>query len=249
MNAVKFSAGLLLLIVTVQALAYDSKEAMIDDKLRILAEAGDATKIEMLQRLQWSGLSDERLFDRIAEWPQQAYSTNDLNSDEVNLMSHQIRALGFSGNPKYQTLLESAKASAGNKKIKRHAGNALRDLANYERWNAEIAQSDFSVSGKPFEVANYMKMINSADTAVQRMGARAVFHERQSDPELLEMIARELQANYQREGLDGETQDTLAWFCKALGQNALGQYGKLLVEVRDNTPYSKIRKWARKYVK
>ena len=61
------------------------------------------------------------------------------------------------------------------------------------------------------------------------------------------MIADELRANYKREGLDGETQDTMAWFCKALGQNSRVGYGELLVEVRDNTPYKKIRKWARKY--
>jgi len=249
MNVIKFVAGLLLLVFAGQALAYDSKEAMIDDKLRILAEASDDAKIEMLQRLQWAGLSDERLFDKIAEWPQKEYRTDDLSSDNVNLMSHHIRALSFSGNTRYRELLESAKASAGNKKIKRHARNALKDLPNYERWNAEVAQSDFSVSGKPFEVATYMKMINSADAPVQRMGARAVFHERQSDSDLLEMIAQELRANYQREGLDGDAQDTLAWFCKALGQNALGQYGELLAEVKDNTPYSKIRKYARKYVK
>jgi hypothetical protein len=206
-------------------------------------------KIEMLQRLQWAGPSDERLFDKIAEWPQNEYKTKTFSSPQVNLMSHHIRALGYSGNAKYLEFLEGAKASAGNNKLKRHTRNALRDIANYERWNAEVAQSDFEISGKSFEVTTYMKMINSDDAPVQRMGARAVFHERQYDSDLLEMIAEELRANYKRKGLDSETQDTMAWFCKALGQNARVGYNELLVEVMDNTPYRKIRKWAGKYVK
>ena len=135
----KFGAWLVLLVFAGQVLAYDSKEAMFEDKLRILSEAGDDAKIEMLQRLQWAGLSDDRLFDKIAQWPQNEYKTKTFSSPQVNLMSHHIRALGYSGNARYLELLQSAKASPGNKKLKRHARDALRDLANYERWNAEVA--------------------------------------------------------------------------------------------------------------
>ena len=205
-------------------------------------------KIEMLQGLQWAGPSDERLFDKIAEWLQNEYEIKTC-SPQVNLMSHHIRALGYSGNAKYLELLQSAKASAVNNKLKRHARNALRYLATYERWNAEVAQSDFEISGKSFEVTTYMKMINSDDAPVQGMCARAVFHERQYDSDLLKMIAEEFRANHKGKWMDSETQDTMAWFCKALGQNVRIGYDELLVEVMNNSPYRKIRKWAGKYVK
>jgi hypothetical protein len=63
------------------------------------------------------------------------------------------------------------------------------------------------------------------------------------------MIAARLSASYRLDGLDGETQDTMAWYCKALGQNAIDQYNDLLTQVKDNTPYKKIKKWASKYAR
>ena len=84
---------------------------------------------------------------------------------------------------------------------------------------------------------------------LQHMGARAVFYARQYDSDLLEMIAEELRANHKRKGMDSEIQDTMAWFCRALGQNAWVGYNELLVEVMNNSPYRKIRKWTGKYVK
>jgi hypothetical protein len=250
MKMIKFDSCLLLLLLLAgQALAYDDKQQMIDDKLNILASGSEPAKIEMLERLQWSGLSDPRLFDKIAEWPASSYGDGGLSTAEVTLMSYQIRALGYSGNNKYLDLLNNIEASAGNNKLKRHARSAIKDMGNYQRWNAEIAQSDFSVAGKSYEIASYMKMIDSSDTAVQRMGARAVYHERRQDAELLAMMADKLKASYKMSGLDAQTQDTLAWFCRALGLNGRGEYIDLLVEVRDNTPYGKIKKWAKKSVR
>ncbi|MCP4331979.1 MAG: hypothetical protein GY785_04940 [Gammaproteobacteria bacterium] len=247
MNRIKHAAWVLLLLLAGQVLAYDNKEQMIDDKLTILDNAGFTTKVEMLKRLQWSGLSDVRLFDQIAELPASKYQRS-MNNDERGLAAHSLRALGFSGNPKYQDLLKDIKAKASSNTLKRHARSGLADLERHQRWNELLAQSDFSVNGKSYEVATYMKMLSINDFSVQKLAARATFHERRLDSDLLKMIADNLKASYLRDELDGEAQDTMAWFCKALGQNAIVQYHELLSEVAANSPHSKIKKYARKYV-
>ena len=109
-----------------------------------------------------------------------------------------------------------------------------------------MAQSELDVSGKPFEVGVYMKMLNSDDVAAQRNAARAVYHERRVDADLLAMIADQLTAAYLQEGLSGQQQDTLAWYAKTLGNNARDDYRELLVEVAEKTPSKKLRKHALK---
>ena len=42
--------------------------------------------------------------------------------------------------------------------------------------------------------------------------------------------------------LDGEAQDTAAWFCKAIGQSGRIEYLNLLTEVNKYTPYNKIKR-------
>ena len=240
-------AGLILMLLSGQVSAYETADEMIDDKLRILSGSDESAQIEMLQRLQWSGLTDERLFDRIADIPETEYRNEEMNRSEYNLLSHRVRALGYSGNDKYRSLLEVIQAEAGYRRLRGHARKAQADLDRFQRWNQMLADSDFSVSGKSYEVATYMKMLHIDDPAVQRLAARATYDELQQDADLLDRIAANLKAVYLQEGLSAEAQDTAAWYIKALYRNALGKNQELLQVVAQNTPYKKIRKYALKY--
>ena len=203
----------------------------------------------MLERLQWSGLSDPRLFDKIAEGPESEYLRNDLGRKTEGIFAYQVRALGYSGNEKYRQLLAQIGKSAGSSKVKKHARKALKEMPQHGRWNMLIAESDLDVSGKSVEVATYMKMLGTDDIPLQRMAARATFHEKRSDPDLLALMATRLEASYLLEGLDRVQTDTLAWFCKALGENAYPQYKDLLIGVVANSPYNNVKRHARKYTK
>jgi len=164
-------------------------------------------------------------------------------------MAHQIRALGYSGNEKYRNTLMQIEKEAANRKLRNHAKKALIWLDRYKNWNKLIADADFTVEGKSIEVTNYMKMLSVDDVFVQRIAARATFHEKQRDPDLLALTAEKLKMVYMQSGLDGEAQDTAAWFCKVLGQNGYWEYGDLLSKVAADSPYKKIRKYALKYTK
>lgn len=249
MKMFKLIGWLFLIMLSGQALAFETANQQIDHFLDVLANDSDSSKEKMLERLQWSGLSDPRLFDKIAERLEKPDLGKGLNKSDINLVAYHIRALGYSGNVKYRSLLEKIEKSAGSSKLKRHAKNALVDLNKFHRWNNLIAASDFSVTGKSVEITTYMKMLNEDDVLVQRLAARATFHEQRRDPDLLALIAEKLKASYLQSGLGREAQDTSAWFCKALGENDIKKYGDLLSDVVKNTPYKGVRKHASKYTK
>ena len=239
--------AILLLLVNMPAYSFDSVGEQIDHYLKILEKGGHASKVQMLERLQWSGLSDPRLYDEIEKQLLEQYQNEELDKYENSLLSHRARALGYSGNEKYRNSLAQVNKAAFQKRVRQHAKKALSELDKYKNWNRMIAESDITIEGKSVEVTTYIKMLNVNDTFVQRQAARAIYIEFQKDPDLLALVADRLEGLYLKDNLDKQVQDTAAWFCKALGRNAPWDYGELLSEVAKNTPYKKIRKYARQY--
>ena len=105
----------------------------------------------------------------------------------------------------------------------------------------------FPIAGKAVEIGAYLKMLSVDNPYVQRLAARAIFHERRQDADLLALAASRLEANYQDPELPVASQDTLAWLCKALGQSGSLIYQDLLTQVSTGSPHEKIRKHASKY--
>ena len=248
MKKLKWFGLMFLLIGYLPAYGFSSVDEQIDYYLGVLATGSYTSKIEMLKKLQWSGLSDPRLYDKIEDEPAKQYLRSDLDKQNIGVLAHQIRALGYSGNEKYRNTLEQIKKSAANKTLRKHASKALIQLDKFIAWNKLIIASDFAVEGKSAEVATYMKMLSVDDVFVQRLAARAIFHERQQDTDLLALVAEKLKGLYIQDGLDGEAQDTAAWFCKAIGQSGKPEYMGLLTKVNQNTPYKKIRKHSLKFI-
>ena len=240
--------GLLFFIVSfLPAYAFTTIDEQIDHYLKIMATGNYASKREMLERLQWSGLSDPRLYDELEKQPARQYLTSGLNKQTIDLLSHQIRALGYSGNEKYRNTLMEIKKEADSSKLRGHARKALIWLDRHQKWNRLIADAKITVQEKSAEVTIYMKMLSVDDVFVQRLAARAIFREKRRDPDLLALTAEKLEAVYIKKGLDKEAQDTAAWLCKAIGQSNELEYGKMLSKVAGATPYKKIRKYAKQY--
>jgi hypothetical protein len=248
MMANKSWIGLIFLLVTyVPAFAFNSVNEQIDAYLEILATGSIEDQIQMLERLQWSGLSDPRLYDEVERQLLEKYLSPDLDKYAINLLAHKARALGYSGDDGYRISLGQVQNETVHRKLSKHAKKALNELGKYWNWNKLIAKSDISVEGKSAEVTNYMKMLGVDDVFVQRNAARAIYHERQQDSHLLALTAEKLQGMYMQQGLDKQAQDTAAWFCKALGQSGGPKYTALLSNVAASTPYKKIKKYASKY--
>lgn len=238
---------LLVAVLSVPAFAYSTNEERIDAYLHILATSGDKAKQKMLQQLQWSGLSDARLFDDIERRLLSKYNEGDFDRADIELMNYEVRALGYSGNAAYRETLQTIKNNKKAGKLRNHAKKALLNLDDFIVWNQLVADSDFTVENKTAEITTYMKMLATDNVFVQRLAARAVYHERVRDGDVLALIASKLKGLYKRDNLSKDGQDAAAWLCKAIGESGVDEYLQLLAKVTAETPYPKIRKYSSKY--
>ena len=240
--------GLLILLLSYsQAYAFTTVDEQIDHYLGVLETGNYQQKIDVLKGLAWSGVTSPRLYDELEKQSLDQYLETNQNKRTINVLSHMIRALAFSGNEKYRNTLEEIKINGVNKNNRQHAEKALIQLNKFKFLVARIAASDFSIEGKPVEVAIYMKMLSVDNMYVQRLAAQGVFHDNLRDPDLLALTAEKLKVLYMQPGLDREALDTVAWLCKAIGQSGESAYKELLLEIAAKSPYKKIKKYAFKY--
>jgi hypothetical protein len=247
MNKLKYLGLILATLLSSAVFAFSSVDEQIDSYLNTLETADDVTKGKMLDHLQWSGLRDERLFDVVEDKVLELYQTSGMGKVEFKTYLLHIRALGYSGNEKYRATLKQVRTKAAVKKARNIAKRAQRDLNNFVVWNEKIANSDAGITGKSAQITAYMKMLNVDDPAVQRTAAKAIYHTQLMDEDLLKLVADKLIAVYRKEGLGKLEQDAAAWLCKAIGQSDKPEFRTLLTTVSENTPYNKIKKYARKY--
>ncbi len=249
MKNMKIIGALLALMMVAPSIAFVSDDERIDDYLKTLETASIAQQEQMLNRLQWSGLTSPRLYDVISQKVESQYLDKSLNKDQANLVSYEIRSLGYSGNEKYRHLITLVSNEAPSNKLKRHARKALKDLEQFIIWNKMIADETLVSEGKSAEITSYMKMLNVDNYFVQKLAARAIFYENLNDNDLLDLAADKLKSLYLKENLDSEWQDTAAWLCKAIGQSGKDNYITLLSTVANDSPHRKIQKYARKFVR
>ncbi len=243
----KFIGVISALLFASSAMAYTSEDERIDDYLNTLATAGVETKVTMLNRMQWAGMTSPRFYDQVEKELLAVYLNRNLSRMQSKLASYQLRALGYSGNEKYRETLTTIKNEALANKLKTHAKRALRDLGDFGAWNRAVANSSLVVEGKSAEVTTYMKMLNEDDVLVQRLAARAMFHEKQRDADLLSLAADKLTTLSTQSRLNSAEQDTAAWLCKAIGQSGQTVYIDLLRQVIADTSYGKIKRHASKF--
>lgn len=235
------------LLMSSGSFAFSSDGERVNHYLSVLNTQNSKTVETMLSRLQWAGLSDTRLFDEIEGRLLEHYKLQEIDRETTNLMAHHVRALAYSGNEKYRSTLHEVEQNASASKLRKHAKKALRDLELYIDWNRIIRSTSVDVAGKDPEVATYLKMLRADNVHVKRLAARAIFHEKIVDADLIVEAANNLKSLYLKENLNGQAQDTAAWLCKAIAHSADPEHKELLRMVGRDSPYKKIRKYARKY--
>ncbi|MBV1788278.1 hypothetical protein KQ940_09440 [Marinobacterium sp. D7] len=247
MKRIKLILALVAVCMAQQVAAFQTNEERIASYVSQLGGNNHEQQQQMLSRLQWSGLSDPALFDVIEQGLLEQYQADDRTL--TGLMSHYARALGYSGNDKYRQTLALVSEQASDSKLRSHAKRALSDLTRFSEWWSLLPGQPTPEPGQSIEVATYMQMLNTNNVFVQRLAARAIFHEHIADAGLLKRSAELIEEKYLDGGMDGETEDTIAWLCKAIGQNAATRYRDFLAQVAEKTPSRKIAKYAGSYVR
>ena len=185
-----------------------------------------------VEELAWMGLSDPRLFDLIERRLLADHDRARNERAEKDRVARYFRALGFSGQPKYQPTLVRFTSDAV---YHRYATQALNDLPHYERWNPVIS-SRASFDPRLADDANRVRnMLRAQDLLLVRVGAKRAYF--QPDEAMLDLIAERVRGQY---GVsDPEHVDAVAWMIKALGKTR--RHDALLEQVKSGAPDRKVR--------
>jgi hypothetical protein len=197
---------------------------------------------EAVQALAWMGLSDPRIFDPLeqrvlAESP----TARGFNRADRNRIAHYIRALGFSGNPKYLPTILNFR---DDKEYERFSRVAAGELPQYQKWNPIISNRATFDPKYNDDVNRVRNMLLSDDVILKRLAAKRVFFAHREE-ELIERLADALKSNYRRDPEDAELVNTLGWLIKGVACTNNPKYIPLLDEVAENAPNRAVQRHAK----
>ena len=98
----------------------------------------------------------------------------------------------------------------------------------------------------PAEVRRYVELLQSLESADKIEAARRIYRKQIKHPAIFRTAARELKKGYRVNLADSAHIDAMAWMCNLLGMSGKVQYREILSEVVQETPNSKIRRYASK---
>lgn len=190
--------------------------------------------------LAWMGISDVRLFDIIERRLLADYEAARTDRHEKDRVARYVRALGFSGQPKYRPTVTKF---LGEPVYQRFATAALEDQPYYEKWNPVISNRATFDSKYGDDVNRVMNMLRSDDLLLKRVAAKRIYFG-QREAVLLEMLAANLRAQYANTYRD-ERSNAVAWMVKALGSARQERYKPLIEEVAAKAPDPAVKRHAR----
>jgi peptidoglycan hydrolase-like protein with peptidoglycan-binding domain len=89
----------------------------------------------------------------------------------------------------------------------------------------------------------------SASSVEQRNAAKIIFRDHLGEPEIVQIVNRELLENFHISTRDKQRIDALAWMCKILGASGNHEYFATLKTVSEKSSSRKVRKYALKSLK
>lgn len=190
------------------------------------------------ERLRWIGLSDTRLFDVIEKRLLTESTQGGLDMHDNSRLERYIRALGFSGQEKYEPTLNSF---ASQPRFNKAATAALHDLSTYKVWDPIISNRNTFDPKYSDEVNRIMNMLRADDVFLNELGAKRIYFDAKDDY-LLDFLAKQVKANYRR--TERQFSDAFAWQIKALSSSQNQKYKDLIEEVAANASLPAVRRHA-----
>lgn len=209
---------------------------------RDLLNAEIDTRKEALIKLQWAGISDEKVFDPIVEKIQ---SNKKIAPKYAKIY---ISALTYSGNPKYLTFLENlSQDTTYSRSIRKLAETHKSQFDRYQSISKLMNDSNSAVGSEEFWAKRYEKGLRVADNVRMRWAARDLYLSglNESSYNTAKIFLSE---NYKTKTDDPYIIDSMSFLCKSLGLSRNTKYKDILIEVANNTPNKKLSKYAERSV-
>lgn len=192
--------------------------------------------INAAKTIAWMGISDERVFDIVEKNLKDGAAAAVNVRGDRDIMNWYLRALGWSGNPKYLPTLQSFSDDRG---YARWARDAAGELPKFQKWNPIISNRATFDAKLSDETNRMMNMLKSGDVELQGHAARHL-HNRSMDPAVQEALAEAVRTGYPKGGNDDQV-DAIAWMVQTLGSTRNAKYTPLLEEVLAKSGERKIK--------
>lgn len=236
----RFLAALVSLLACVPALAATVEED-VQRYLSVLQQSDPRFQANELENLSGAGLSDPRLFDAIEQRLIADVEAVRAVHLEKNRVAWYFRALGFSGQAKYQPTLSRY---TEDRTYRNYAIAALRDLPLYEKWNPVISNRASFDPNRSDDANRIVNMLRSDDILLQRVGAKRAFLMHQNDPAVSELLVQRLRESYKIAN-DTEGVETTGWMLNAISRADMDRNVPLFREVSLGAQHHKVRERAK----
>lgn len=228
--------------------------------------------------LEWSGISDARVYDIVEEMVVDEYrkvgakktwlapSWQNSSTHKTNAMKNRlgdaILMLSFSGNEKYIPTFEAmlmrrkgptvkevlTKDPRVKERVSRYVERVLLNFEKHKNWNPKISKGFDQVTVGNIDKLRAINMLESDDWYLKRVGVKRVYDIYYREEAIADKVAESLKNHYQ-EGMDGYKVDALAWHCLALAKTKDEKYLPLLTKVKEHSSNRKVSKNAKKAIK
>ena len=223
-------SALLLSLLAVLPAAAATPEEDVQHYISVFQAGADSDRA--VDDLAWKGISDPRLYDLVE---QRLIAESKVTSrQDRNHAARLIKALGFSGQPKYAATLGSL-----NVEYRRAVERAVLNLKLYERWNPVIANRAGWDPKYSDDVNRVRNMLGSDDIQLQAVGAKRVFYAHPNEPVLLDLLADRLRACYKT--ASGDDVEAAGWMVNGLGKSSAPQHRAVIQEVAAGAASEKLK--------
>lgn len=204
-------------------------------------------------RIESSGLSDERLFSVVNRILQDKHQQQMLDSTKDKVLIHQVvtllRTLASSGDYQYLSSIRKILGESDNRAIRNRAKHVTKKVNFYASRNGIMQNMESHKESQSLHSTRLLNLLNHHDLIMRRFAAEVIVRQGSAEESVQQLIANRVKENIHKE--DSKLQiDTLAWYCKVLGTVNKDKYFDLLTKIsKDKSISSKIRRHTKKVLK
>ncbi|MFQ3322571.1 MAG: hypothetical protein ACI90U_000383 [Pseudomonadales bacterium] len=235
-------SSLLLLSVPAAAGIVDrSKE--VGQYTTLIASKSETVRFAALKELAWVGLSDQALFELVAEQLQKKLTAKILENGllETELL---MAALSGSGLDQFDLLISQVGEQAKPQQLIAASELAREALVRSAQLNP-IKSSDQYVSPQvPFSVAVFLNFIYADDLAMKRQALKIIGANRMTNHHILKALETNIGNNYLLENETDEWAETYLQMCDVLVYAGGVGYAPLITDVARNAANARLRSGA-----
>jgi hypothetical protein len=210
----------------------------------LVASSTKNVRFAALRELAWIGLSDQVLFDLVANQLREklAAKTLEIDLQETALL---MAALSGSGLAQFDELFNQVAKKTKNKQLKAKVKIAKNGLVRSAQLNPKKNSDQYVNAQIPFSVAVFLNFIYADELPMKRQAVKIIGAERMTNHHILQALEIDISNNYLSENDDSDWATTYLQMCDVLVYAGGVGYGPLIKNVAHNAANERLRNGAK----